>query len=132
MANTVNCSFIGQCYATGNGAFGEYSTTADKLAGSNSAGYYAYVLQFQTGNFTGDCEKLDLNLSLKTMYHANLNLRYALATSDANRNSYRSTYAEVADDNQITSGVFALTGLTNAYQVRTLSIETDALEPNTT
>lgn len=132
MANTIDCSIIGQTYATGNGTFGAYATTGNKYAGANSSSYYAYILQFQTGDFTGDCEKLDLNLSIKSMYHANLTLRYALATSDENKNSYRSTTNEVTDSNQIASGQFALNGLsTSAYQTHTLSIDTDALEPGT-
>lgn len=133
MAETVNCSIIGQTHATGNGTFGAYATTGNKYAGANSSSYYAYILQFQTGDFTGDCEKLDLNLSVKSMYHANLTLRYALATSDENKNSYRSTTSEVTDNNQIASGQFALNGLsTSAYRTHTLSIDTDALEPGTT
>lgn len=133
MAKTAACSIIGQTYATGNGTFGAYATTGNKYAGANSSSIYAYILQFETGNFSGKSEKLEINLSVKTMYHADLDLRYALATSDENKNSYRSTFNAVSDPNQIATGSFDMTGLsTSAYNVRTLSIDTADLKPNTT
>lgn len=129
---SVNCTLVGQAYAHNSGIFGEYSPTAFAYAGANSSNYYVGAIKITTPDFKGKFEKLSLNLYIKSQYHANINLRYALCSSDANKLDYRRTYNEVSDEYQLASGILAMTGMsTSAYKYYTLEIEPEAMQPST-
>lgn len=131
MSEAINCTVIGQSFATNSGAFGDYGIS-HAYAGANSSNYYVGIIKFETPAFTGRFERLDISLYVKSQYHANIKLRYALCSSDANKLNYRQTYGEVDDEYQIASGIFSMTGMsTSAWKNYDLTIEPSTMNPGT-
>lgn len=126
----LNGTIIGQSSgkSAGTAVYGE----AACYAGANTSdGKYVYILKFKTPDFKGVFEKLNLNLYIKSNYSKTITHRYALATSDANRNSYRNTTSAVTEEFQLESGTFTFEGIsTSAYNTITMSLSS-VLEANT-
>lgn len=126
---TLNGTIIGQVSSQAKmGATVNYGT-ASCYAGANSSSLYHYILKFKTPAFAGVFEKLNINLRIKTQWAASMTLRYALATSDANKTKYAQLTGTVTDEYQIDSGTFVLPSSTS-YAVQTLSLSTE-VQPNT-
>lgn len=123
-----NCTVVGQRYNNNS-----YSNSS-AYAGANSTNYYTYSMQFTTPNFTGVSKKLTLNMYIRmqTEYYTDVNIRYALLTSDANISSYMDVVGAVTDSNQIVSGVYPTMHLTSTYTYYTLELDLKTLAPNTT
>ena len=125
----LNGTIIGQvCGQAKMGATVNYGT-ASCYAGANSSSLYHYILKFKTPAFAGVYEKLNINLRIKTQWAAKMTLRYALATSDANKGKYAQVKGEVIDEYQLESGTFALPSQTS-YATQTLSINAE-VQPST-
>lgn len=128
---SLNCTIVGQAYATNSGSFGDYKVAAS-YAGANSSNWYVNAMKITTPEFSGKFQQLDLSLYIKSNYHANINLRYALCTSDANKLDYRKTYNEVEDEYQIASGILSMTGLsTSTYKHFSLTLEPETMQSGT-
>lgn len=128
-----NCTVVGQVYANNNGGWGSYGPSAP-YAGANSTNKYTWMMQFTTPSFTGVCKKLTINLSAKiqSSYYTTINIRYALLSSDANRDSYKNKLGAIEDSNQISTGIYPTMNLTSAYQHFTLELDLKTLTPDTT
>lgn len=127
---TLNGTIIGQSSGQSAGA-AVYSDVACYAGANTSNGKYVYILKFKTPDFKGVFEKLNLNLYIKSNYSKTITHRYALATSDANRNSYRNTTSAVTEEFQLESGTFTFEGIsTSAYNTITMSLNS-AVKANT-
>lgn len=125
----LNGTIIGQvCGQAKMGATVNYGT-ASCYAGANTSSLYHYILKFKTPAFAGVYEKLNINLRIKTQWVAKMTLRYALATSDANKGKYAQLTGAVTDEYQLESGTFALPSQTS-YATQTLSINAE-VQPST-
>lgn len=126
----LNGTVIGQSSGRSAGT-AVYSDVACYAGANQSDGKYVYILKFKTPDFKGVFEKLNLSLYIKSNYSKTITLRYALATSDANRNSYRNTTAAVTEEYQLESGTFPFDGIsTGAYNTITMSLNS-AVKANT-
>ena len=126
----LNGTIIGQSSGQSAGA-AVYSDVACYAGANISNGKYVYILKFKTPDFKGVFEKLNLNLYIKSNYSKTITHRYALATSDANRNSYRNTTSAVTEEFQLESGTFTFEGIsTSAYNTITMSLNS-AVKANT-
>ena len=127
---TLNGTIMGQSSGKAAGT-AVYSDAACYAGANTSDGKYVYILKFKTPDFKGVFEKLNLNLYIKSNYSKTITHRYALATSDANRNSYRNTTSAVTEEFQLESGTFTYEGIsTSAYNTITMSLSS-VLEANT-
>lgn len=125
----LNGTIIGQvCGQAKMGATVNYGT-ASCYAGANKSSLYHYILKFKTPAFAGVFEKLNINLRIKTQWAAKMTLRYALATSDANKGKYAQVTGAVTDEHQLESGTFDLPSQTS-YATQTLSINAE-VQPST-
>ncbi len=126
----LNGTIIGQSSGKAAGT-AVYSDAACYAGANTSDGKYVYILKFKTPDFKGVFEKLNLNLYIKSNYSKTITHRYALATSDANRNSYRNTTSAVTEEYQLETGTFTYEGIsTSAYNTITMSLSS-VLEANT-
>ena len=126
----LNGTILGQSSGQGAGA-AVYSDVACYAGANQTNGKYVYILKFKTPDFKGVFEKLNLNLYIKSNYNSTITLRYAFATSDANRNSYRTTSA-VTEEYQLETGTYPFTGIsTSTYKTFTISFDSSSLQPNT-
>jgi hypothetical protein len=131
VTETAACNIVGQCYATNAGSYSAYSTSTC-YAGANTSNYYAYIMQLKTPVFKGTSKSIKFSLNIKSQYHANISLNYALATSDANKDSYKKTYATVTDANQIASGILTMNGMsTSTYGDWIIDVSTAQLKSET-
>lgn len=129
-ANTASATVVSQAY--GYSSLSDYTTYNPAYAGYGSGNRYAYVLQFVTPEFIGASESAAFDIVMGKGVGDNVNLHYAICTSDANITSYMNTTEAVSDENQITSGTLTIEGLVVAYEYKTLTITTSALKPSTT
>ena len=126
----LNGTILGQSSGQGAGA-AIYDEVACYAGANQTNGKYVYILKFKTPDFKGVFEKLNLNLYIKSNYNSTITLRYAFATSDANRNSYRTTSA-VTEEYQLETGTYPFTGIsTSTYKTFTISFDSSSLQPNT-
>lgn len=139
---TVNGAYLGAIYAYRDGWQElEYSTSAQTRAGAmadtDGDSHYAAVVEFTVPAFEGVSQTIAFKMwanRLGDEYPSTINLRYAICNSDANKDSYLQTNAEVTDSNQIASGTVELTDVSIATESatwQTVTIETDALKEGT-
>lgn len=129
-ANTASATVVGQAY--GYSTLNGYTTYNPAYAGFGSNNRYAFVLQFITPEFIGASESIAVDMVMGIGVGENVDLRYAICTSDANITSYMGTTATVNDENQVASGTLTIEGLTAVLEKETLTINTSALKPSTT
>lgn len=132
--NTAKGTIVTHDRSHGTAWFG-YNPIARGIAGSQSSEYNTYILQFKTPAFPGVSEKVEIRLGYAKGNSASLTLRYALCTSDENRNKYCNTYGAVTDDTdkyQVKSGTVSLTDIAATITHKTITIETEKLKSNTT
>lgn len=129
--NSALCPIVG--HADGHVSVGSYSQNAAKYAGyAGGSSYYAYVLKFTTPDFLGVSESLAFSLLLNQGMGTDVTLRYALCTSDANKNDYCGTKTAVSDSYQITTGTTKLNDMSSTVVRHTVNVSTAKLKPETT
>lgn len=135
MANTLNCTIVGQCY---NGSASTAYGTSTAYAGFNyNSEYYTYRLQFTTPEFTGKSTQLTFNIqwrkpNVNGSTVADFSLRWALMTTDDQLSLYKDHKNEVADaTDRLATGRVDL-NVPADYTVASFTIETTQLTPNTT
>lgn len=122
-------------HAYGYERLSEYTTWNGGYAGYASASQsYAYVSKFQTPEFVGVSESVTFTISMTTGMpdrDGNVNLRYAICSSDANATSYMQTIETVEDENQLVEGTMTVSGISTEVSAKTFTIEINRLAPNT-
>lgn len=135
MAETVNCSIIGQKSRGGT----SYGSNAVYMGYGNGNTHYEYVLSFTTGDFVGKSKTITFNIKMSNsgLGTAARTYRWALLSSDAHAlgsntstNYYYNSHAEVVDENQLAQGTITWTEL-NKDTHKVLTVETDSLVANT-
>lgn len=119
------------------GGWSDYSAERTTVVGCSYMMYaYSYnvtILRFTTPKFTGVTESLKLTIKVNYGEVTNPTYRYALCTSDANKEKYAATISDVLDDNQLASGLFKMSGVkSNTATNQTLTIPVTQLKENTT
>jgi hypothetical protein len=118
-----------------NGGWIKYGSDTH-YAGFGTTSYFTTVIAFQTPAFLGMSEAVSISISAKKNGdNSNPTVRWALATSDVNRNIYVENNNEITqndDSCQLKSGVYTFQGITTAAANHTLDIETSELKPSTT
>lgn len=100
-----------------------YSTVDSAYAGATGGTVYGVtVLRFDVPAFSGASEVLDVALISYTGLGTDVTLRWALCTSDANRELYTKTTAEVTDNNQIGSGAVTIPDVTSTSEARKFQV----------
>lgn len=127
--NSANASIGGQAY--GANSIGDYGTAA-AYAGYAGNAHYGYALKFTTPDFAGAVESIVFAMSMNVGVGSDVTLRYALCSSDSNKNAYAGAVGEVQDENQIATGLVAFEGITSAIKQQTITIATTKLRANTT
>lgn len=133
MAETVNCSIIGQKSRGGNA----YAASAVYMGYGNGSTHYEYVLSFITGDFAGKSKAITFNIEMSNSSQgATRTYRWALLNSDSSvvgrdsANLYFNKHTEVDDPNQLAQGTVTWSDM-NKDTHKVLTIETDALKANT-
>lgn len=108
----------------------EYGTDNSGVAGY-SGGYKVAILRFDVPAVPGVGKILDISMVISKVTTASANVRWALCKSDANREKYLETSAEVEDENQIASGTILFENLTSALGVRTFQIPCKGIRKGT-
>ena len=131
--NSVSCTIVGHAYAYGSiGDYNQNVAYAGCAYGAEYYAYYGYVQKFTIGDFLGASESINFTMLMSIGIGTDVTLRYALCSSDANKNSYVGTKNAVVDQNQIVNGTFSLAGLSASVEARTITVPVTGLQPNTT
>lgn len=117
-------------YNVNSAAWGGYGT-GDTYFGKNSSNYYPYILKFTTPSFTGASTSIEFSVYIVRMSGATVDCKYAICSSDSNKNSYVGKYGNVTDANQIVSGDVTFSGLSGTSN-KSFAIDAKGLAPNTT
>ena len=128
--NSTNCTIVGHTF--GYADFANYSVYQPCYAGYNNYNYYAYVMKFTTPAFAGASESIDFNIWMYRGQGTDVTLRYAICSSDANKDLYRETSSAVTDSYKIKSGTVKLSGMSSTKECRTITVSTTGLEPSKT
>lgn len=123
---TASCTLVRKNYY--NGGWKGW----DRASG-NAGSSYPYVLEFTTPSFLGASASITFDLTLISGSTSSPTLRYGIATSADNKDSYAGG-GEVSDPYKFVGGTWSVTGLTSGLTnaSRSLTIETTDLKPNTT
>ena len=112
-----------------------YTTDGTSYAGFAGGTLYGVtILRFAVPAFSGLSEALQVAMVMKMGMVAdgnNVTLRWALCSSDANRNRYKNTTAEVEDEYQVDTGIVLFKGLTEYNETRSFTLDTRNLKPGT-
>lgn len=119
-------------YNSGGGGWGTEYSNDTAYAGGN--GKYVAITKLTAptipeGNKT---TKITVNLAKYYVSSATVTLRWALCTSDANKNLYKSTYSAVDDSYSLTQGTVTLTDISGKVTTQSFDIEVDGLTPGQT
>lgn len=118
--NSLSAVNLAQAYSAKNW---EYTAWDAAYAGAAGGTVYGVtILRFDVPAFVGVSEALDVALVSYLGLGADVTLRWALCTSDSNRELYTKTTAEVADSNQIGSGTVTIPDVTSTVMARNLHI----------
>lgn len=125
---TANCTIVGRRKSDGT-----YDTTTSAYVGyGSSTEFFPYSLKFTLPTFTGKSVSVKFSLAMLSGFRngtksANVNLRWALCTSDANISKYN-TSGSVSDSNQIVSGTVTYSDLSSSISYKELTVSTTALK----
>lgn len=126
---TLACSNLAMAYSTDGWVYG---TDSEAYAGFAGGVQYAVsILRFDAPAIYGSVQSLDLGLVMRKGINASVKLRWAICTSDANREKYRSTTNAVEDENQIASGTIQIEDLTGDAETRTFRIPVEGIGKGT-
>jgi hypothetical protein len=122
---TIRAENLAQAYSSGNW---EYTTWDGAYAGFNGGSLHcAYILRFDVPEFSGISEELKLELAARSGIGTDVTLRWAICTSDVNRESYHSTTEAVIDKNQLDSGIVTFSNLRSTAEKKTVQLKTSKL-----
>jgi hypothetical protein len=100
-------------------------------AGTNYNYWYPYILKFTAPELVGASEKVEMTLYVGDGNGASPTLRWALCSSDANKDLYRDTNGDVADPYQLASGTVTMENVaSNNYQ--TITVKTSKIRSGET
>jgi len=118
-----------------DGGWHKYDTSK-QYAGFGTTSYFTAIVVFQTPNFSGLSETINITLRvLKNGNNSNPTLRWALATSDANRDQYINTISEItnaSDPFQIANGTHTFESISSGGTDSIITINTQNAKPSTT
>lgn len=118
-----------------NNSWSSYSTK-QQYAGMGTTSYFTTIVVLQTPSFLGASKTLNVTLRvLKQGNNSNPTLRWALTTSDVNRDKYINTISEItaeSDESQIVSGIHSFNNINASGVDSTITINTQKLKPSTT
>lgn len=105
----------------------DYTTTEEGYAGfAGGVRYDVTILRFEVPAIAGTSKGLSAGIVVRSgPVSGNLKFRYAVCTSDANREKYRSTTAAVSDANQIKTGTITLSSVSNTAAKKSFSIDVE-------
>lgn len=109
----------------------EWSSSREAYAGHANSVYYVAEFAFTTPAFIGISKKITLSLSTKYSYNRYPSFRYAIVSTDNNKNRYVNTLSAVSDPNQLASGSSYWDYLSSSYEDREITIPCEGLKPNT-
>lgn len=111
----------------------EYSSVKSAYAGyANAYLLCATILRFDIPAFVGLSEALEASIICAIGVGAEVTLRWALCTSDANKANYLNTKATVTDSYQIASGTAAFSGMSSTVVTRTIKCPTTKIKGGNT
>lgn len=126
-AMTLACKNLTQ--ASSYSEWAGYSTTERAYAGyAGGVRYDAAIFRFDVPALSKGFKGLSVRIAVYNGLGTNPKLRYAICTSDANRESYRSTTGAVSDPNQIATGTITLSGVGSTASMKEFSIQDVNLE----
>jgi uncharacterized repeat protein (TIGR02543 family) len=127
---TATGQIVGAAWSEGSWT---YNMGGARYAGWSGDTYYTTFIQFKTPAFTGQSTAVQINFCSHAQGVGNTaNLRWALCSSDANHGKYHGTASAVSDAYQITSGTASFANNKTNDVMRTVTVGTTALKPNTT
>lgn len=126
---TRHCTNLALAYSTDGWVYGTDNRSYAGFAGGVQ--YAVSILRFDAPAIPGTVKNLNVSLIMTKGINSDVTLRWALCTSDANREKYRSTYGEVADENQIASGTIHIEGLTGTGETRLFDIPVENIGKGT-
>lgn len=129
MAKNVACTDLTMAYSSNNWTYNTYDNAYAGFAGGTL--YGVTILRFTVPAFSGASEALRVGLVMDMGIGENAALRWALCSSDANRERYLNTAEEVADENRVDGGVVSLAGLSSGTEMRSFSLPTRKLKSGT-
>lgn len=97
--------------------------------------YYPYILRFNTPSFTGESVSIKFTFgTYRGKGTANVAFRYAICTSDANKNSYVNTANTVSDSYQVATGSSQFSNLagSGSEYTKSITVSTKNLKASTT
>lgn len=128
--NAVSCIIVGHAYSDYH--LGEYHRDVAYAGCAGGSSYYAYVQKFTTPAFIGASESVSFEIILRIAIGTDVTLRYALCTSDANKDLYVGVKTDVLDPNQVTKGIITWNGVGSEGETRSIVAHTSALRGDTT
>ena len=126
---TVAGTGLKQAYSTGSWEYTDYDAAYAGCAGGNL--YLPYILRFEIPAFEGVSEALEVALVCNSGVGETVQLRYALCSSDTNKEKYLNTSGAVSDDNQIATGVAVFSGMSTDVVTRSFQVPTTKLKAGT-
>ena len=125
----ASCTYVSQsCY---NVSAWQTDNPYCHVGTQGSSNYCTAMIKFTTPSFTGNSTNIKFKFYVGATSKTTVSLRYAIATSDKNKNSYTKTYSTVSDSYQVASGTTSLDA-TNTLGTDTISINTTALQGGNT
>lgn len=127
---SVAAQNLTQAYSGRNWDYNTWDVAYAGFAGGSL--YGVTILRFDVPAFVGVSEGLDLGIVMTVGLGSEAVLRYAVCTSDANREAYMNTSGAVADENQIDAGTITFSGLTSDVVKKTAAIKTTKIKGGST
>jgi len=125
----VACTDLAMAYSSRDWT---YSTDGTAYAGFAGGTLYGVtILRFTVPAFSGLSEALKVGLVMRDGMGDDVTLRWALCTSDANRDDYKNTADQVADENQADTGTVFFKDMTEYIGTRNFELPTKCLKPGT-
>ncbi len=126
-AMTLACKNLAQ--ASSYSEWAGYSTTEVAYAGyAGEVRYDATIFRFDVPALSNSFKGLSVRIAVYNGLGANPKLRYAICTTDANRENYRSTTGAVSDPNQVATGTITISGVGSTAAMKEFSIQDVTLE----
>lgn len=132
---TLNCTGLSQ--KGYNGGWDSSYGSSTEYAGftADPVNRRVAIIKFTTPSFTGISKTLKLKYSAREVYAKNgghVELRWALCTSDDNKDSYVGTGSAVTDSNQVASGTITHTNATSSYSNWEITVSSTSISASTT
>ena len=100
--------------------------------GVNGSKYYTYIMKFNTPIFSGESTSIEFNFDFLYRKNTSIGIRYAICSSDANRELYENKSGSITDTYQLASGNTTFTIKSSGYTENVkLTINTSKLASDT-